>query len=120
MSVLRNQLQAAAAEYKAVKYPGDLAWIMQGGRKDGESWRLSPARVAAAVLALAASVALAFIPANGPKTRLQFRLNEAMLPMQPPPGMVSAVEDPLLDCGAMFVKIGKDLAHHADALMQTM
>jgi hypothetical protein len=138
MSALKQQLQAARREYHAARYPGDLADLLPPAPAQARwrRWAISRGGVGAA-LATAAAVAIllggfavltsgtgenwrALLPTarDLPHMPRQSEMASAMKTITPPevPDLLRDARRPLVSSGKFILGIGKDVAHHADAL----
>jgi hypothetical protein len=139
MSDLREQLHAARSAHRAARFPGDLGLLVDMGEQrlgreaasGGYRWRTGIA--AAAVLLLVCGVTFqisgkhlktnsvsAVLPSLSDIhfTPRPAAMNEAVKTLTPPevPELLMQVKQPLVASGEFIVNIGKDVAHHADAL----
>jgi hypothetical protein len=132
MSPLREQLQAARAEHRAARFPGDLASLVLPSAAPLSPWRMRWVN-AGVGLAAAATVMIVIGMATLSPSPMQAWLPSANdLPRMPPRAEMAGaiksvtppqasdllmdVKDPLVSSGKFILDIGKDIAHHADAL----
>jgi hypothetical protein len=136
MSNLRNQLLSARENHQSARYPGDLADILPARQSMASRWVLHPVSryaAAAATIVLLSGMAIqaarsgstahrwqALLPTYKDLPQLPRRgeMAGAVKAITPPqvPGLLMDAKQPLVSSGQFIVNIGKDIAHHADAL----
>ncbi len=146
MTELRKQLSAARADYRRMTYAGDLAEILPAIQSTQSPWILSRialigglAAAAALVIAVWGNGVADAVPTQWAmpidldarplmnhaslSPALDMRTKSAMsslgiaasVPRQLP-DLLAQASKPLIESGHFIFSIGKDLAHHADAL----